>query len=195
MLWSTEMNLNQKLYHTVNIYGRTRLTIQPPSTFLSGAQKLTTQSKNMCSSLIMHAIVLYTISRFQYSLYALFFQVIIFQFIEYFVLKVFTDYFIYLFSSFRIRLRRRSTNITDQQLDDHVRRITENNRSLGQRIVQGILKTEGIIVQRQRVAESLIRIDEAGVAIRWCRTIHRRSYQVSGPNALWHIDGNHKLFL
>ncbi|XP_052088233.1 uncharacterized protein LOC127734689 [Mytilus californianus] len=94
---------------------------------------------------------------------------------------------------YRILLRRRYAVISDTDLDNHVRRITQFNRSLGQRMVQGILKTEGIVLQRRRVAESLIRVDEAGVAIRWCRTIRRRSYQVSGPNALWHVDGNHKL--
>ncbi|CAC5376050.1 unnamed protein product [Mytilus coruscus] len=94
---------------------------------------------------------------------------------------------------YRILLRRRYAVISDTDLDNHVRRITQFNRSLGQRMVQGILKTEGIVLQRRRVAESLIRVDEAGIAIRWCRTIRRRSYQVSGPNALWHVDGNHKL--
>lgn len=59
--------------------------------------------------------------------------------------------------------------------------------------MQGMLSSEGIHVQRQRVADSLIRVDEAGVAMRWCRAIHRRVYRVSSPIALWHIDGNHKL--
>ena len=43
------------------------------------------------------------------------------------------------------------------------------------------------------MTESLIRIDEAAVAMRWSQVIRRRVYQVPGPNALWHIDGNHKL--
>ncbi|CAG2214990.1 unnamed protein product [Mytilus edulis] len=94
---------------------------------------------------------------------------------------------------YRILLRRRYADITDVDLDDRVRRITQSNRSLGQRMVQGFLQTEGVNLPRRRIAESLIRVDEAGVAIRWCRTIRRRSYQVSGPNALWHVDGNHKL--
>ena len=64
---------------------------------------------------------------------------------------------------------------------------------IGQRNVLGQLQAEGHIVQRERVADSLSRVDAAGVAMRWSRTIHRRTYQVPGPNALWHIDGNHKL--
>lgn len=60
-------------------------------------------------------------------------------------------------------------------------------------MVQGILRAEGIVIQRNRIFESLVRVDEAGVALRWSHAIQRRTYQVSGPNALWHIDGNHKL--
>lgn len=95
--------------------------------------------------------------------------------------------------NFNLSPRQCYSDITDNDLDDQVREVTQNNESLGQRIVQGMLSSQGIIVQRQRVAESLIRVDEAGVALRWCRAIHRRVYRVSGPNALWHIDGNHKL--
>jgi len=29
--------------------------------------------------------------------------------------------------------------------------------------------------------------------MRWHQLIHRRVYSVPGPNALWHIDGNHRL--
>ena len=83
--------------------------------------------------------------------------------------------------------------LPDEALDDRVREITAGNPSLGQRVVQGMLKSEGINIQRWRVAESLIRIDEAAVAMRWSQVIKRRNYQVPGPNALWHIDGNHKL--
>jgi len=60
-------------------------------------------------------------------------------------------------------------------------------------MVQAMLLTDGHRLQRQRVAESLIRVDEAGVAMRWAQAVQRRTYSVSGPNALWHIDGNHKL--
>lgn len=37
------------------------------------------------------------------------------------------------------------------------------------------------------------RVDPQGVAVRWLRLTPRRQYNVSGPLALWHIDGNHKL--
>ncbi|XP_052254926.1 uncharacterized protein LOC127860708 [Dreissena polymorpha] len=66
-------------------------------------------------------------------------------------------------------------------------------RPLGQRMVQGQLQSLRHRVQRQRVADSLIWVYEAAVAMRWCHSIWQRVYTVAGPNSLWHIDGNHKL--
>ncbi|KAJ3714400.1 hypothetical protein C8R42DRAFT_567377, partial [Lentinula raphanica] len=48
-------------------------------------------------------------------------------------------------------------------------------------------------VQRRRVIESLQRVDRLGRVIRHRRLIERQPYKVSRPNALWHIDGHHKL--
>ena len=73
-----------------------------------------------------------------------------------------------------------------------MRRLTAGNPLLGQHNVLGLLGADGHIVQRDRVAASLARVEPAAVVMRWSRTIHRRSYSVAGPNALWHIDGNHK---
>lgn len=39
----------------------------------------------------------------------------------------------------------------------------------------------------------LQQIDPVSTAQRWNPTIYRRKYYVPHPNALWHIDGNHKL--
>ena len=44
-----------------------------------------------------------------------------------------------------------------------------------------------------RVREIQRQVDPAGSVLRQLRTINRRQYQVDGPGALWHIDGNHKL--
>ena len=71
--------------------------------------------------------------------------------------------------------------------------LTLGNPHLGKRTVQGLLRAEGFVIQRERVAESLIRVDATAVAMRWCQSVRRRTYQVPGPNALWHIGGNHKL--
>src|SRR5436853_6177757 len=57
----------------------------------------------------------------------------------------------------------------------------------------GLLRSQGIRIPRQRLRDSLQRVDTFGVLNRWSNIISRRKYQVAGPNALWHIDGNHKL--
>ena len=48
-------------------------------------------------------------------------------------------------------------------------------------------------MQWQRIRESLRRVDPVGIEDRIRRVLHRRTYQVISPNALWHLDGYHKL--
>lgn len=48
-------------------------------------------------------------------------------------------------------------------------------------------------VQRQRVRDSMQRVDPSGSALRSVQSIARRTYKVAGPNSLWHIDANMKL--
>lgn len=59
----------------------------------------------------------------------------------------------------------------------------------GIRSVQSMLKVNGIILQRERVRQFLHHVDPTEKQ----RRLHRRQYRVSSPNALWHIDGYHKL--
>lgn len=51
------------------------------------------------------------------------------------------------------------------------------------------------VVVVQRVRDSLRRVDPIGTEVRALanRTLRRRQYSVPAPNAMWHIDGNHKL--
>ncbi|XP_052280908.1 uncharacterized protein LOC127878424 [Dreissena polymorpha] len=95
--------------------------------------------------------------------------------------------------TYGISIRGRYSIISNEELDNLVREITNGNQTLGQRMIQGQHQSLGHRVQRQRVADSLIRVDEAAVAMRWCNSIRRRVYNFAGPNSLWHIDGNHKL--
>ena len=57
----------------------------------------------------------------------------------------------------------------------------------------GYLASRDIKVPRQRLRQSLQRVDPLGVSVRKCKAIYRRVYSVSRPLALWHFDGNHKL--
>ncbi|KAG1733535.1 hypothetical protein EDB19DRAFT_1580985, partial [Suillus lakei] len=45
----------------------------------------------------------------------------------------------------------------------------------------------------QWITASIHRVDPLGTVLRQHTMIHRRQYKVSQPNALWHMDGHHKL--
>ena len=65
--------------------------------------------------------------------------------------------------------------------------------SLGAKLLASKLPCQGVYVQRERVRESMRRAGPTGVHSRMSTILHRRTYQVSSPNALWHIDTYHKL--
>ena len=85
------------------------------------------------------------------------------------------------------------TQLSDQELDEIVSDIQTLFPTCGNRQMQGHLLSRGIRVQQGRVRDSQRRIDPSGSMLRRLRVINRRQYQVDGPLALWHIDGNHKL--
>lgn len=60
-------------------------------------------------------------------------------------------------------------------------------------MIKQFLVEKGIRVPRVRLRESIHRVDDAGVSARKRGLLHRRVYNVEGPNELWHIDTNHKL--
>ena len=83
--------------------------------------------------------------------------------------------------------------LLDNDLDEVIKRLKQEYPFSGIRILMGALQSEGIKVTRQRLQNSIQRVDVLGSVSRSIRTTMRRIYRVSGPNALWHIDGNHKL--
>lgn len=84
-------------------------------------------------------------------------------------------------------------NITDEQLDNIVKGLRAEHPFFGQVLLMGSIRSLGIRIPRQRLRDSLQRIDTFGILNRWSNIIPRRIYSVAGPNCLWHIDGNHKL--
>ena len=85
------------------------------------------------------------------------------------------------------------TPIPDQELDILLRAFKELRPESGVRYALGFLRNEGLRIQRDRVKQSLRRIDGLGQALRNHHAIDRRVYSVPHPNYLWHIDGHHKL--
>jgi hypothetical protein len=63
--------------------------------------------------------------------------------------------------------------------------------NFGQSMMAGSLRVEGLNIPRQRVRDSYDRIQGGPTARFGQRHIHRRAYQVAGPNSLWHHDGQH----
>ena len=63
----------------------------------------------------------------------------------------------------------------------------------GELMLNELLKNKGIRVQRFQLRDSIHRVDKAGVKDRTRGRLKRRTYNVKGPNHLWHIDTNHKL--
>ncbi|XP_056100723.1 uncharacterized protein LOC143737598 [Siphateles boraxobius] len=94
-----------------------------------------------------------------------------------------------------LRARDLYSDVTDDVLDNIVAEIQRHYPNAGYRIIHGHLRAQGLHIQTSRVRESVRRVDPLGTQLRALAicTRHRRQYSVSGPNAMWHIDGNHKL--
>lgn len=82
------------------------------------------------------------------------------------------------------------STITDDDLDSLIRHILESFPGYGRRMLRARLKTQGHNVPMNRISASIKRV--RGVSGRFGdRRLHRRVYNVPGPNSLWHHDGQH----
>ena len=86
-----------------------------------------------------------------------------------------------------------SVYVSDAQLDSAVKEITNFFPHCGEKSVKGRLQSAGVRVCWQRIRDSMKRVDPDGIHERCRRVLQRRKYMVKSPNALWHIDGHHKL--
>lgn len=85
------------------------------------------------------------------------------------------------------------TEITDQALDEMILKIKNEHPLCGEVSIIGFLRAKMVIVQRQRIRESIHRVDPTNAFLRWIHQNRRWVYSVPGPNSLWHNDGVHKL--
>lgn len=84
-------------------------------------------------------------------------------------------------------------SLDDLALDEKVLSIVNNIDQIGSEYVWGVLKGEGYCITRDRVRQSVRRVNPEGIEIRKTTRLQRRVYAVHGPMHLWHIDSNHKL--
>ena len=87
----------------------------------------------------------------------------------------------------------RFTVISDSDLKAIVTEIKQEFPDIGQTMLKGMLESRGVNISTTRLRECLSEVDPVNTALRWSLPISRRVYSVSCANALWHIDGNHKL--
>ena len=84
--------------------------------------------------------------------------------------------------------------ISDDELDSILQQyIANHGTTTGQVFISGYLKSQGLLVQRRRIRESMARVDPRNTVLRWGITVSRRIYKVPWPNSLWHLDGHHSL--
>lgn len=93
-----------------------------------------------------------------------------------------------------IRLYHSSTTpisqISDDELDTVVEHILAIFPAFGRRMMNGHLRHLGYSIPRERLRAAYERVNGAPAAL-VSHPITRRVYQVPGPNALWHHDGQH----
>ncbi|KAJ6501015.1 hypothetical protein DFH09DRAFT_1252122 [Mycena vulgaris] len=82
------------------------------------------------------------------------------------------------------------SELSNEELDILLLRLRSHFRRAGLAMLDGMLRRLGHRVPRERVRQSLLRIDPVRRIFERIR-IRRRIYSVAGPNALWHHDGQH----
>ncbi|KAK7435904.1 hypothetical protein VKT23_019435 [Stygiomarasmius scandens] len=90
------------------------------------------------------------------------------------------------------RARSYLSNMSDDELDLLLLRLRTHFRRAGVSTLDGLLRRLGYVVPRERIRQSLTRIDPLHRIFQRIQ-IHRRGYSVPGPNSLWHHDGQHAL--
>ena len=85
------------------------------------------------------------------------------------------------------------TQLTSNEIDDVIKDIKIDHPNDGEVMIKGHLSSCGIRVPRADLRASIHRIDHNNTVSRRSDVVKRRVYAVTRPNAMWHIDGNHKL--
>ncbi len=81
------------------------------------------------------------------------------------------------------------------ELDTAVGEVLRESPNAGYQRMTGLLRARGLTLQQDRIRNSMRRINPEGILLPSLELtlVNRRKYNVRGPLALWHIDGDHKL--
>ena len=84
--------------------------------------------------------------------------------------------------------------MAESDLDELLKNIKSENPNCGEVMIQGILIHKGIKIPREKLLRAAIhRVDHENTVQRQTSVISCRTYTSPHPNAVWHIDGNHKM--
>ncbi|KAI0046233.1 hypothetical protein FA95DRAFT_1466219, partial [Auriscalpium vulgare] len=82
------------------------------------------------------------------------------------------------------------SDIGDDQLVNSILHLRVQFPRAGVSMLDGLLRATGLRVSKARIRQALLQIDPVRRVFERI-TIRRREYQVAGPMALWHHDGQH----
>lgn len=77
------------------------------------------------------------------------------------------------------------TDIDDRELDQLVYRIKLAHPYDGERLLARHLISEGVMIPRARLRDSIHRVDPVNTALRRSVVVRRRVYYAEGPNYVW----------
>ncbi len=81
----------------------------------------------------------------------------------------------------------RYSELSNEEIEDKVIAVQQVMPEIGERMLQGTLKSQGIIIPRQRLRKAIHAVDLVGPSLRWRPHIQRKPYSVPGAMSLWHI--------
>ena len=89
--------------------------------------------------------------------------------------------------------KKEYSQLSDEELDTLVEEFKKKRPTTGLSYLRGHFLQQGWRIQRDRLLASISRVDGVQKVLRKNLAIKRRKYISSRPNAMWHMDGHHKL--
>lgn len=81
--------------------------------------------------------------------------------------------------------RNEFADLSNEEIDQIVAEILTKSPNSGERMVTGSIRSRGLKISREKLRDSINRVDPVSRALRRSTCIIRRRYNVKGPNCLW----------
>lgn len=90
-------------------------------------------------------------------------------------------------------VRRAFSDVSDDSLDEIFRVFKQQKPDHGLHAFIGFLRRNGLRIPRSRIKAAMRRVDPLDDQLRASVPEMERTYDVTRPNKVWHMDGHHKL--